>query len=54
MMALREHSNGTDMAQFQHFLKLLLGKGRTDTRDLFGGMEIQMDLPETQLFFCTH
>jgi hypothetical protein len=34
------------MAQFQHFLELLLGKGRTDTRDLFGGMEIQMDLAE--------
>ena len=46
MMALGEHSNGTDMAQFQHFLELLLGKGRTDTGDLFGGMEIQMDLAE--------
>ena len=49
VMALGEHGNGTDMTQFQHFLKLLLGKGGTDTGDLLGGVKIQMDLAERQL-----
>ena len=45
MVALRENIDEIDMAGLQGVLKLALIKARADIRKMFGGMEIEMNLP---------
>ena len=44
VMAFGKYRDGIHMPEFQAFLKLFLGKSRTNARDFFRSMEVQMNL----------
>ena len=54
VMSAGKTGDGVHMGHLKPFLPQFFVKGFPDPLQAGGGMEIQMDLPETQLFFCTH